>query len=177
MAVIVGLALLAGTVTGGDVKPAAAPGPLVGEATYYADGVMEDVLAARLRWGHVAPCEECVDCVALLDCRLLGRQVWLVRPADATRPAGEVVGPLLVVDCAARQDAPRLSARGWVVDVSRELSLQWKMRGPLPGVAVLFRDPGKPVEPMPGNPRHGRGAHQDPPRRLALRPAGGLRAM
>jgi hypothetical protein len=117
--------------------PGLAPLPAaVGEATYYADGLMQRVYERRLVWGHVAPCPECAGLVALLDCRHVGRKAWL------RHPLGEVVGPLLVVDCAAREDAPALRRRGWVADLPWELGrLRWGMRGPLRGVRVYFRDP------------------------------------
>lgn len=144
---IVGLALLAG-----GLLPAAEPEALVGEGTYYAAGLMQEVEAARVAWGHVARCDECEGGVALLECRHLGRRVWIVHPAS-----GEVVGPYLVVDCARRADAPALRARGWVVDLPYELARRWGMSGPLRGVEVLFADPaletGKHKDTTtPGNP-------------------------
>jgi hypothetical protein len=77
--------------------------------------------------------------VALLNCRDLGRRVWVER-------RGEVVGPLLVVDCAGRRHAAALRARGWVVDLPWELGrLRWRLIGPRASrqVTVHFVDPGR----------------------------------
>jgi hypothetical protein len=113
----------------------------IGEATYYNPGIMERVRDYRLRAGQIARCADCVDSVALLECRHLGKKVWL------RHPKGEVVGPLQVVDCAARKHAPALRRRQWVADVSYQLGHdRWKMRGPLRGVTVLWAPPAR-IEP------------------------------
>ncbi len=69
---------------------------------------MEQVLDYRLNAGDVQRAAECIDYVALLDRSISARQVWL------RHPTGEVVGPLLVIDCARRKDAPALrNGGGW----------------------------------------------------------------
>jgi len=108
------------------------PMVLVGLATFYAAGVMEQVVANRVRWGQISPCAECVGHVALLDPETIGRRVWLQAPG---RP---VEGPFLVVDCAAPQDRDYLLSRGWVVDLDWETGQRWGMNAPLAGVRVLF---------------------------------------
>jgi hypothetical protein len=90
--------------------------------------------------GHVPECPECVDAVALVDPEHIGEKVWL------QHPNGEIVGPLMVVDCAEAKHRPNLRKRGWVADVSWELAQRWDFAGrPLEGVTVLF-------EPPPGGP-------------------------
>ncbi len=110
--------------------------PPVGVATYYAPGVMEAVVANRLAWGQVAPCQECVGTVALLDAGQLGRRVWLQAPG---RPPE---GPFLVVDCAQQAHRAALLAQGWVVDVDWATAQRWGMRGPLSGVRVFLGPEG-----------------------------------
>lgn len=105
--------------------------PYTGLATYYAEGLMDYVRGYRLGLGQVDACAECVGAVALLRAGDIGRKVWLQAPGQA--PAG----PFLVVDCARREDYPRLLARGWAVDVSFELGRLWGMNAPLGGVTVL----------------------------------------
>lgn len=100
-----------------------------GVATYYAHSVMEQVYANRLHWGQVQPCPECVGMVALLDCERIGSKVWL-------RHNEEVVGPYLVVDCAAKRDLSTIRKRQIVAEVSYEQGLAWHMAGPIP-VEVL----------------------------------------
>lgn len=111
------------------------PQPVTGEATFYGSGVMEQVYAYRVKAGDIRPCPECVDMVALLYPDTIGRKVWL------EHPDGSVVGPLLVVDCAQKQDVAALVRRKWVVDVSWRLGHYWAMRGPLDGVTVHFTPP------------------------------------
>lgn len=108
---------------------------IVGQATYYAPGLMQQVYANRLAWRQVEPCPECVGMVALLEPGHIGRRVWL------TPPGGEPIGPLLVVDCAQAAHRDELEARGWAVDVSWELGARLGMRGPLAGVTIDFEPP------------------------------------
>lgn len=111
------------------------PRPVTGQATYYSPDLMKRVYAYRLRVGDVQACPECAGMVALLRPEYIGRKVWL------EHPDGSIVGPLLVVDCARRQDVAHLVRRKWVVDVSWELARKWRMRGPLDGVTVHFGPP------------------------------------
>jgi hypothetical protein len=132
---IISLAALVGSVVGN-----AAGDTLRGSVTYYNPGVMEATYRARLQWGHVAPCGDCVGLIALLDRAHLGRRVWLQRPGHAPE------GPYLVVDCAAEKDLPRLRARGLVAEVDWPTARRWRMAGPLDGVIVYFATPiEKPV--------------------------------
>ena len=119
--------------------------PVVGEVTYYAgpkegrSSLMKRVWNWRLWKGHVPECPECVDAVALLEPQHIGDKVWL------RHPDGEVVGPLMVVDCAEAKHRPNLRKRGWVADISYELAMKWRMAGPLEGVTVLFDPPAGPT--------------------------------
>lgn len=115
---------------------------MTGEATYYAgpreeggSSLMKRVWNWRVWKGHVPECPECVDAIALLEPQHIGKKVWL------QHPKGEVVGPLMVVDCAEAKHRPNLKKRGWVADISWELARKWKMAGPLEGVTVLFEEP------------------------------------
>ena len=107
--------------------------PATGKATYYAHGVMERVWQYRIQNGHVQPCKECIGAVAMMHSGDIGRKVWIERK-------GEVLGPFLVVDCAARQDYPGLVKRGVVIEVPFWLAQHWKMAGPVE-VKVLDRAP------------------------------------
>jgi hypothetical protein len=86
--------------------------PLDGLATYYGDGLMEQVVSYRQGIGQLTPCAECVGYVALLDAADIGRKVWLNLAGTPT-----YYGPLLVADCAGQAQRADLIARGWLVDV------------------------------------------------------------
>lgn len=104
-----------------------------GDATYYAPGLMEEVYANRLAWGQVQPCPACVGYVALMDCRDLGRRVWL--------DWGDVTdGPYQVIDCAAAAHVAGLRQRNRVVEVDYATALRHRMAGPVP-VSVLWWPP------------------------------------
>lgn len=116
--------------------------PMMGEVTYYAgpkepgqSSLMKKVWNWRVWKGHVPECAECVDAVALIDPEHIGKKVWL------KHPDGEIVGPLMVADCAEAKHRPNLRKRGWVADISWELAQKWRMNGPLKGVTVLFAPP------------------------------------
>jgi hypothetical protein len=118
------------------------PITFTGEVTYYAapknpgaSSLMKKVWNWRVWKGHVPECPECVDAVALIDPEHIGEKVWL------RHPNGEVVGPLMVVDCAEKKHRDNLRKRGWVADISWELARRWDMSGPLEGVTVYFEPP------------------------------------
>lgn len=116
-----------------DLQPAYwAPSPLPtsGRAMYYNPGVMDRVLAFRLRVGHVSQCEECIGYAAMLRAGDLDRRVWLKRPGHLAE------GPFWVIDVADRQHIPRLLEREWVIDVDHKTAVRWQMTGPVP-VTVL----------------------------------------
>jgi hypothetical protein len=117
---------------------------LHGSVTYYNDGVFDAVVANRLRWGHIEPCPDCVGVIAVLDCARLGERAYLRVPDRA-----DLIGPLLIVDCAARQDYARLQRRGLIAEVdaplARELGM-WR-RGPLYGADLYIGEPQIPVSP------------------------------
>jgi len=121
------------------------PLPQTGLATFYSAGMMEHVQAYREAQGQLPVCPECVGAVALLRAGDIGRKVWLAPPA------GERVGPFLVIDCAHWEDIPTLLGRNWVVDVSFEVPQLWGMDRPLDGVTVLA-DPSDAVAAGPPRP-------------------------
>jgi hypothetical protein len=100
---------------------------MAGKATFYGDGIFEQVVTYRQGIGQIQPCGECIGYVALLEPEHIGTKVWLRRPGQTA------LGPFLVVDCGP-QDAPRkaaLKARGWAVDVDPALAAKWDMHGPV----------------------------------------------
>ena len=112
--------------------------PLVaeGRATRYDPGVMDQVIANRLRWGQLDLSQPHRDYVALADCGRLNEQVWLLL-AD-----GRVSGPHLVADCGAAHDQAHLAAIGFAVDLSWELAVALgALDAPLAGVRVLGASP------------------------------------
>jgi len=119
--------------------------PRTGVATYYAKGVIERVYEYRLRIGQISECSDCRGFVALLSPSDLGKKVWLRHPSKGT------IGPLLVVDCAAKQDVKALQARGWVVDLGYSTSRGWGLRGPLDDVTVLQAEPRLRRNEHPGS--------------------------
>ena len=66
-----------------------------GIATRYAPGVMDTVVANRELYGQIDPSIQVKGYIALLEPGHIGRLVWL-EARD-----GRVVGPVMVVDCAA----------------------------------------------------------------------------
>jgi hypothetical protein len=106
--------------------------PYTGTATYYNPGIMELVLRYRTRIGQIGPCPDCVGYVALSRAGDIGRKVWI-------RYGSDVVGPLLVIDCAAPWDFYRLDG-WWAVDVSWQLAERWRMHGGIT-VTVYPYDP------------------------------------
>jgi len=105
---------------------------LAGQATYYSDGLMEQVAANRGMdlTGYVGG-------VALNHPDNLGDQVWLLWPLE-----GQLTGPHLVVDCAAAQHIAEREARGYVVEVDARTArrIGFYGVGPHP-VVVLFERP------------------------------------
>lgn len=95
-----------------------------GQATYYDQGVMEQVLANR-----GLSCRHCVGAVALLTCDRLQEYIY-IRPSSGPT-AGTLEGPFLVADCATKQHIPALIRRNWAVDVDRNTARRWAMRGPI----------------------------------------------
>jgi hypothetical protein len=104
---------------------------LDGRATYYAEGMMEQVAANRgldLR-GYKGG-------VALNRAGDLRRTVWL-QWAD-----GAVEGPFLVVDCASRRDFPERERQGYVVEVDAQTARRRVFYDGKPAaVTVWFRRP------------------------------------
>jgi len=123
-------------VRGDAVTPLLAFALLVaGDASYYDAGVMERVLDYRLSRGQVQPCPECVGYAALIDCRDIGRLIWL----DWGQRGG-IGGPYLVVDCAQAAHRAGLIKRNRVAEVDHATAMRHRMAGPVP-VRVLWRPP------------------------------------
>jgi hypothetical protein len=116
---------------------------VAGSATFYAPGVMEDVYANRLAWGHVQPCAACVGMVALMDRDTIGQLVYLQR--DGLDPEG----PFLVVDCANAAHLAALRARNRVVEVDFETAQRWGMQGPIPVRVLQLVTPPAPGDDTP----------------------------
>ena len=89
-----------------------------GTATRYDEGVMDQVVANRANYGQLDLSTPHGGYVALLDCTHLGRAVWL-------QQGGRIGGPYLVADCAQAAHRQMLVDRGWAVDLSYELGLEW----------------------------------------------------
>lgn len=122
------------------LAPARPPqAPRAGLATFYAPGVMAEVVAYRAGIGQLAPCPDCLGYVALLEPAHIGARVWLRRPGAA------IEGPYLVADCAQRAHRDRLTRLGWVVDVDWPTAQRWGMAGPLTAVQVWFAAPDAEV--------------------------------
>ena len=88
----------------------------VGKATRYAPGKMEQVVANRVKWGHIDPTVYHDGYVAVADCSLLAGRVYL------QLPDGRISGPHLVADCGAAHDQQHLIDIGFAVDLSYELA-------------------------------------------------------
>lgn len=106
---------------------------LSGWLTYYASGVMEQVYANRLLWGHVQPCPACVGLAAAIDREMVGKYVALRGPEGWE-------GPFLVVDCAMMQHVANLRERGIIGEVDYPTAKRWQMRGPVRGEMLLWED-------------------------------------
>ena len=101
---------------------------------YYNPGIMQQVLAFRLEAQHVSMCRECVGYVALLGREDLNRKVWI------EWGPGDVEGPFLVIDAAAKHHVSSLLERNWVIDVDYATAMRRDMNRPLP-VTVWDRRP------------------------------------
>ena len=88
----------------------------VGKATRYNANVMEQVVANRIKWGHIDPTVYHDGYVAVADCRFIAGCVYL------QLPDGRISGPHLVADCGAAHDQQHLIDIGFAVDLSYELA-------------------------------------------------------
>jgi hypothetical protein len=114
--------------------PCPPPPPLTplgsGLATYYADGLFDEVIINR---GIVVP-YDVIGFAALLDAQHIGQRVWL------RWPDGTLDGPYLVSDCANAAHRGDLLARGWIVDIDRATARLHGMRGPVGPVIVYVEN-------------------------------------
>ena len=123
MATIATIALL----VGGWNQPTDAEA-IHGHSTYYADGLMRQVIANR-GLSHA-------DGVALNRAGDLGRIVWLMWDD------GTITGPLPVVDCSQKIHFENRESQGRVVEVSAKLARERGFYGVGPvGVTVWFQPP------------------------------------
>lgn len=105
--------------------PCPQPPPLTllgsGLATYYADGLFDEVIVNR---GIVVPWDV-IGFVALLDAQHISKRVWI------RWPDGTLDGSYLVADCANATDRAALIERGWAIDVDRATARLHDMHGPI----------------------------------------------
>jgi hypothetical protein len=78
---------------------------LNGLATYYNDGVMQEVYKTRIALNQITPCVECIGTVAVLDHELLNQKLWF------TFDGNVYYGPMHIIDSATEGDYERLKAR------------------------------------------------------------------
>ena len=103
-----------------------------GMATRYEPGLMERVVENRQNWQHLDTDTDPAQCVALLDCTLLGQQVILEFPDGA-------LSQVTVADCAQAEHRQQLLDRGWAVDLSYQLAERHGViDAPLAGVTVWY---------------------------------------
>jgi hypothetical protein len=108
-----------------------------GEATRYNPGIMTQVVENRVKWGHIDLDVPHFGYVALSDKGYIGERAWI------EWPDGRLTGPYLVADCGARHDLPALDAKGFAVDLSWELAVQFGViDAPLSGVAIYIEEGG-----------------------------------
>lgn len=115
------------------------PFPTIGIATYYAYGIMEQVLQNRIAWGQITTADinrckaagngTCAGYVATMRKGDMGRVIWV--RGDGKYRGGQdlVIGPLLVIDMGAQKDIPDLVAKNFVVDLQYQLAQQFGMTG------------------------------------------------
>lgn len=117
-----------------------------GEAKRYSPGLMADVVEYRVEAGTVPAWTDPYMAVAVVDCAMLGEQVWIAWPT------GQWTGPHMVADCSNAEDRARHIANGLAVEVSYQFAVEnsapvgryrLPLDGPLDGVRVYqYRDPG-----------------------------------
>ena len=100
----------------------------------YDPGVMDDTVAYRIKRGQLPAGTDAYMAVAVVDCGLLGYEVWI------KWPTGLWTGPHPVADCSAAEDAQRHKDKGLAVEVSYEFAVDWsvpigtRFRVPLDGI-------------------------------------------
>jgi hypothetical protein len=105
-----------------------------GKATRYNPGVMDRVVANRVRWNHIDLSKPHAGYIALADADYIGEQAWI------QWPDGRLTGPYLVADCGANRDQAYLKKIGFAVDLSWELAVKFGVIDkPMPGVRVFIQ--------------------------------------
>lgn len=105
-----------------------------GKATRYDPGVMDVVIANRLKWKQITPeqVEQAAGFIALQGDHV-GEWAWL------RWPDGRLLGPYLVVDVGAARDQAHLDEIHFAVDLSAELAEELGVVNPVWGVAVYVQ--------------------------------------
>ena len=122
---------------------------LVGNATYYDEGVFQDVWTQTRQYQY-APCAECIGYVSLMEPKYLDMRVWLSN-------GKETLGPFHVIDCANAKHLRARLAKGDVAELDTWLAKRWgayhygRIR-----VTVYFQPPEvlDGLEPVPLPSRH-----------------------
>jgi hypothetical protein len=105
-----------------------------GKATRYNPGIMDRVVANRVRWHHIDLAKPHAGYIALADPDLLGEQAWI------QWPDGRLTGPYLVADCGQQAHQDHLKRIGFAVDLSWELAVKFGVIDkPLPGVRIYIQ--------------------------------------
>jgi hypothetical protein len=108
-----------------------------GKATSYNPGVMDGVVANRVKWKHIDITQPHIGYVALQDKRYLGKRIFL------EFPGGYFEGPFLVADCGKESDQEHLNEIDFSVDLSYELAVRYGVvKKPLWGVKVWLVSDG-----------------------------------
>ena len=106
-----------------------------GKATRYRPGLMDTVVANRLRWKQITPeqVEQAAGFIALQH-NHIGKWAWL------RWPTGQLLGPYLVTDVGAAHDQDHLDEIHFAVDLSAELAEQLGVVNPVWGVTVYVQE-------------------------------------
>lgn len=105
-----------------------------GKATRYNPGVMDRVVANRVRWKHIDLSKPHAGYIALADRQYIGEQAWI------QWPDGRLTGPYLVADCGQGTHQDYLKRIGFAVDLSWELAVKFGIIDkPMPGVRVFIQ--------------------------------------
>lgn len=113
-----------------------------GTVAFYQDPLgMYNVTVVRSSWGQVFDLKGYVDGIALNDCDMLGREVWL------QRGSGPIIGPFLCVDCASRQHIEWRESRNLIADVGWwTAKMLWGLDTYAPNITIYIEQRGTEYE-------------------------------
>lgn len=97
---------------------------------------MDKVYANRLAMRQIETCAACLDYVSLIDCKMLGKTVWIKRSENE-----QIYGPFLVVDCAPPREQSKHHSKGHELEVSWRQAQQWRMTSPISTTVFLINSP------------------------------------